>query len=142
MASNFKKSLEVKRQKCDVKKRRIFTDICLIQYTLFYIIIVFFWVSLSMLMIYLFPALYMMFCAIWYYLCNLKTWTLLKTTLLHGCFSHFLTCTNGTKSCKASHMMLTICWNNSIHGYDLIITQGQLAFTGVKIQKQSFSGVP
>ena len=30
--------------------------------------------------------------------------TLLKVTLLHGCFSHFLNCTNGTKSYKASHM--------------------------------------
>ena len=27
-----------------------------------------------------------------------------KVTLLHGCFSHFLNCTNGTKSRKASHM--------------------------------------
>ena len=27
-----------------------------------------------------------------------STATLLKVTLLHGCFSHFLHCTNGTKS--------------------------------------------
>ena len=27
-----------------------------------------------------------------------------KVTLLHGCFSRFLYCTNGTKSRKASHM--------------------------------------
>ena len=27
-----------------------------------------------------------------------------KVTLLHGCFSCFLNCTNGTKSRKASHM--------------------------------------
>ena len=26
------------------------------------------------------------------------------TPLLHGCFSRFLTCTNGTKLCKALHM--------------------------------------
>ena len=31
--------------------------------------------------------------------------TLLKVTLLHGCFSRFLNCTNGTKSHKASHMI-------------------------------------
>ena len=30
--------------------------------------------------------------------------TLLKATLLHGCFPHFLDCTNGTKSCKASYI--------------------------------------
>ena len=27
-----------------------------------------------------------------------------KVTLLHGCFSHFLNCTNGTKSRNASHI--------------------------------------
>ena len=30
--------------------------------------------------------------------------TLLKVTLLHGCFSRFLHCTNGTKSRNESHM--------------------------------------
>ena len=30
--------------------------------------------------------------------------TLLKLTLLHGCFARFLNCTNCTKSLKASHM--------------------------------------
>ena len=30
---------------------------------------------------------------------------LLKLTLLHGCFSHFFNCTNGTKSRNASHML-------------------------------------
>ena len=29
---------------------------------------------------------------------------LLNVTLLHGCFSHFLNCTNDTKSRKAAHM--------------------------------------
>ena len=29
--------------------------------------------------------------------------TLLKVTLLHGCFSQILNCTNGTKSHKTSH---------------------------------------
>ena len=31
--------------------------------------------------------------------------TLLKVEILHGCFSLFLNCTNGTKLCKASHNM-------------------------------------
>ena len=56
-----------------------------------------------------------MLCAIWYHLYNLKNAknnqrgviflvklqgpaTKLKVTLLHGCFSRFLNCTNGTKS--------------------------------------------
>ena len=47
---------------------------------------------------------YVMRCAIWYHLYNLKN---VKNThggmlllLLHGCFSRFLNCTNGTKSPK------------------------------------------
>ena len=35
------------------------------------------------------------------FFCKLKPATLLKVTLLHGCFSRFLNCTNGTKSRKA-----------------------------------------
>ena len=56
--------------------------------------------------------------AIWYPLHNLKNMkdthggvlllvkpaTLLKITLLHGCFSRFLNSTNGTKLGKASHL--------------------------------------
>ena len=34
--------------------------------------------------------------------------TLLKLTLLHGCLSHFLNCTNGTKSRNASHSWICI----------------------------------
>ena len=53
-----------------------------------------------------------MCCAIWYYLYNLKNWKnthrgvllLRKVTLLHWCFSRFLNCANGVKSCNASHM--------------------------------------
>ena len=59
-----------------------------------------------------------MFCAIWYHLYNLKNLkkhplrsvtfskpaTLLKLTLLHGCFLRFLSSTNDTKSRKTSHM--------------------------------------
>ena len=37
--------------------------------------------------------------------CRLKHATLLKLTLLHGCFLGFLNCTNGTKSRNASHIL-------------------------------------
>ena len=30
--------------------------------------------------------------------------TLPKVTFLHGCFSRFLNCTNGTRWCKTSHI--------------------------------------
>ena len=33
-----------------------------------------------------------------------KPTTLLKVTLLHGCFSRFLNCIDGTKSRKKSHI--------------------------------------
>ena len=33
--------------------------------------------------------------------------TLLKVTLLHGCFSRFLNCTNGTRSRETSHIFIT-----------------------------------
>ena len=63
---------------------------------------------------------YVMRYAIWYYLYNLKRkkhpWrnaTLLKVTLLHGCFSHFLNCTNGTKSRNASHIPKTDLKNDN-----------------------------
>ena len=57
-----------------------------------------------------------MLCTIWDHLYNLRNIktpmeecyfhpaTLLKVTLLHGCFSRFLNCTNGTESRKTSHM--------------------------------------
>ena len=38
---------------------------------------------------------------------TLKPATLIKLTLLHGCFSRFLHCTNGTKSCNASQICLS-----------------------------------
>ena len=41
-------------------------------------------------------------------LVKLKPATLLKVTLLRGCFYVFLNCTNGTKSCNVSHMVLTM----------------------------------
>ena len=34
--------------------------------------------------------------------------TFTKVTLLHGCFSRFLKCTNGTKSRNASHMSWSV----------------------------------
>ena len=58
----------------------------------------------------------MISCAIRYHTYNLKSkknthgGVLLKPalllTLLHGCFSRFSNCANGTKSCKASHLNL------------------------------------
>ena len=35
---------------------------------------------------------------------SLQPASLPKVTLLHGCFSHFLNCTNSTKSCKVSQL--------------------------------------
>ena len=53
-----------------------------------------------------------MLCAIWYHLYNLKNvknahegpGTLLEVSLLHGCFSRFLNCTNDTKLHKAEKL--------------------------------------
>ena len=52
---------------------------------------------------------YIMRCAIWYHLYNLKNAKnthggVLILVKLHGCFSCFLNCTNATKSRNASHM--------------------------------------
>ena len=47
------------------------------------------------------PIQLVVHCAIWYHLYNLKNE---KLKLLHGCFSRFLNCTNGTKSRKAPHL--------------------------------------
>ena len=45
--------------------------------------------------------------SVWYVIC-LKPATLLKLTLLHGCFSRFWNCANGTKSRNASHIIYKI----------------------------------
>ena len=54
-------------------------------------------------------------CAIWYQLYNLKNVKnargrvlilVLKLKLLHGCFSRFLNCTNGTKSSNATQLIV------------------------------------
>ena len=68
--------------------------------------------------------LYMVLCATQYYLNNLKNvkntqggvlllvklqvtaCNLIKVTFLHGCFSHFLNCTNGTKSRNAPYIFI------------------------------------
>ena len=55
---------------------------------------------------------YEMLCVIRYHLYNLKNvrdthgevLLLVKASLLHECFSHFLNCANGTKSHNASHI--------------------------------------
>ena len=46
--------------------------------------------------------------ASWYFQYNEKN---VKVTLLHGCFSHFLNCKNGTKSSNASKLwiLMYIC---------------------------------
>ena len=62
----------------------------------------------------------MILSAIWYHLCNLKNLknthgrvllllkpaTVLKVPLFHGCFSHFLKITNGTKPRNTPHMQI------------------------------------
>ena len=64
----------------------------------------------------------MVCCAIWYHLYNFKNvknthggvlilvklQALLRLTLLHGCFSRFLNCTNGTKLCNASQLRMLL----------------------------------
>ena len=47
-------------------------------------------------------VIYETLCVIWYYF--FQPTTLGKVLLLHGCFSRFLNCTNGTKSRKASEI--------------------------------------
>ena len=69
--------------------------------------------------------IYVMRCAIWYHLYNLKNVknthggvlllakpaTLLKVTLLHGCFLRFLNCTIGTKLRNASAIVASVFFN-------------------------------
>ena len=45
-----------------------------------------------------------MCCAIWYHLHNLKNVKNTHERVLIGCFSRFLNCTNGTKSCNTPHI--------------------------------------
>ena len=46
-------------------------------------------------------------------LLRLKPSTLLNVTLLHGCFPHFLYCSSGTKSCKASNIRVPFLGRNA-----------------------------
>ena len=46
---------------------------------------------------------------------GLKSATLLNLTLLHGCFSRFLNCTNGTKLRNASHLFNQSLQNGFFH---------------------------
>ena len=57
-------------------------------------------------------------CAIWYH--SHKPATLLKLTLLHGCFSRFLNCANGTKTRNASHMKMAL--NNRVTNKTVVLT--------------------
>ena len=60
--------------------------------------------------LYIYLCIYMLSCTIWYHFYNLKNGKnthggvlilVFKVTLLHGCFSRFLNCRNGTKSRNA-----------------------------------------
>ena len=64
-------------------------------------------------------ALSVLLCAIWYHLYNFKNVKnihgevlilVLKVTLVLGCFSYFLNCTNGTKSRNALHIYDLTCY--------------------------------
>ena len=59
--------------------------------------------------------------------------TLIEATILHGCFSHYLNCTNGTKSHETSHINLKF-----IHPIEKCFLDRSLAFISVVIP--SFSG--
>ena len=59
--------------------------------------------------------IFMMRCKVWHHLYN--TWnpaTLLKETLLHGCFSRFSNCANGTKLRKTSRYSALSKWTNAL----------------------------
>ena len=71
-------------------------------------------------------------------LVRLKPASLLKLRLLHGCFSHFLNCTNSNKSRKTSHIVLIFCFSICIfsYGYWWITRQKE------NVGSQSFSSIP
>ena len=52
-----------------------------------------------------------------------KPATLLKVTVLHGCFSRFLNCTNGTKSRNASQIFIHKLFNISFLLYHFFLTK-------------------
>ena len=59
--------------------------------------------------------------------------TLLKVTIIHGCFSRFLNCANSTKSRKASHIFFCISLSARCQKYLLPILY--------LCQRQPFRGV-
>ena len=61
----------------------------------------------------------------------LKPATLLKLTLLHGCFSRFLNCTNATKSRNASQMWLNSQFPASLITFTEEIVNGKFHFCGL-----------
>ena len=56
----------------------------------------------------------------------LKPATLLKLTLLHGCFSRFLNCTNSNKSPNAPHMWYLRHPGWNVKNFILDVTQGSV----------------
>ena len=50
---------------------------------------------------------------------SLKSATLLKVPVLHGCVSCFLNCTNGIKSCKVLHMFVIVYLEISKHNLNV-----------------------
>ena len=46
----------------------------------------------------------------------------LKLTLLHGCFLHFLNCTNGTKSCNAPHFSIN-AWTGPGKNFNVSVSR-------------------
>ena len=98
---------------------------------------------------------YVVRCAIWYHLYNLKNVknahggllilaklqalpaTLLKLTLLHGYFSRFLNCTNGNKTRNAPHIT-TIKNVDAVH-YHLVNHSVKKLYENQNYQKSSLN---
>ena len=79
---------------------------------------------------------YVMRCAIWYHLHNLKNvkntygrmLLLIKVELFHECFLRFLNCANGTQSRKASHMFGRR--DRVLSSYPKLFRENLVKFTG------------
>ena len=72
----------------------------------------------------------------------LKPATLLKVTLLHGCFSRFLNCTKGTKSCKAPYLTFNSISQNARDRLNWIVlsmkfSRGKYFFDFLRLYKLS-----
>ena len=83
---------------------------------------------------------YVMRCAIWCHLYNFKNvknthgGVLILSTLVHGCFSPSLNCTNGTKSLNAPHI-LDLSWNRDIGKIPVQILIGPLVLGQINSSK-------